>query len=231
MYRHEARHKNRQEMKMESHKEKTRSAAMVLLAVAALLGALVLYEVAECLMTVAQAELAVVRASEAAMGVPNDVNAPLAEAKSTAEALKKNNLFVRPLPKQNPIREVLGILGDEALINGKWYKAGDTVGEAKILAVEPTKIKVSWKGQKIELTPLGAKGGGPSSEPPRPGRIRPAGPVPGGERGPRRMPPDGPGAVSMQKRVERRNRFREASPEEWEKMREQMRERFGVPRR
>jgi len=31
----------------------------------------------------------------------------------------------------------MGIFGDEALINGKWYKAGDKVADAKILAVNP----------------------------------------------------------------------------------------------
>lgn len=216
-------------MRMESHKKKANSAATVLLAVAALLGALVLYEVAEFLMTTAQAELAVARAT--ATDAPNDVNAPLTEAKSTAEALKKDNLFVPPPPKQNPVKEVLGILGDEALINGKWYKAGDTVGEAKILAVESTKIKVSWNGQETEFAPLGAKGDGPRGGPPRPGRMRPAGQAPGREKGPQQASSEGPDAISTEERAELRDRFREASPEERAKMREEMRERFGTPRR
>jgi len=218
-------------MRMESHKKKTNSGATILLAVAALLGALVLYEVAEFLMTTAQAKLAVARATEAATDAPNDVNTPLTEAKSTAEALKKANLFVPPPPKQNPVREVLGILGDEALINGKWYKAGDSVGEAKILAVEATTIKVSWNGQETELTPLGANGGGPPSGPSRPGRMRPPGQAPGGKRAPRGAPLEGPGAMSSEQRIELRNRFRQASPEEQAKMKETMRERFGAPRR
>jgi hypothetical protein len=43
------------------------------------------------------------------------------------EGLKKNNLFAPRAPKQYPVHEVIGILGDQALINGRWYKVGDTI--------------------------------------------------------------------------------------------------------
>ena len=53
---------------------------------------------------------------------------------------------------------MLGILGHEALINGKWYKVGDSVGEAKIVAIEPTKVRIAWNGQEKEFSPIGSSG-------------------------------------------------------------------------
>jgi len=219
-------------MRTESHK-KAPALAKVLLAVAALLGAMALYEVAEFLMTTAQAELAVARATESGTGGPNNVDASLAQAKSIVETLKKGNLFAPPPPKQNPVREVLGILGDEALINNKWYKAGDSVGDAKILAVGPTRIRVVWNGQEKEFSPLGStdagsQGGGGPSGPPRPGRR---GRLERGARGPASPRANGPGGMSAEETAALGNRFRDASPEERAKLREEMRTRFAPPER
>jgi hypothetical protein len=141
-----------------------------------------------------------------------------------AEALKKKNLFVPPPPEQNPVREVLGILGDEALINDKWYKAGDSVGDAKILAIEPTKVRVSWKGQEKEFSPLGSEGGGPGGGGPPSRRGGP----PQNARGARaRVRSQGPPDMSPEEQAALRERFRNASPEERAKLQEEMRERFA----
>jgi hypothetical protein len=66
---------------------------------------------------------------------------------------QKNVLVPRP-PKQNPIVEVTGILGSEAFINGRWCKVGDTIGEARVLAVEATVVKVLWDGQTLAYSPI-----------------------------------------------------------------------------
>ena len=213
-------------MRMELQQSKSTSAAMVLVAIAVLLGALVLYEVAGFFMTTARAELAVAQAAGGGEVEPNKVDARLADAKSAAEALKKKNLFAPPAPKQNPVREVSGILGDEALIDGKWYKAGASVGDAKILAIGPTTVKVSWNGQEKEFSPIGASGGpgdqrptsGPAGGPPRPGGPPSQGPRPG--RG------SAPPGFSPEEMANFREQMRNASPEEQQKLREEMRERM-----
>lgn len=211
-------------MMTDSHKPTTTPMSRVLLATAALLAAFALYRVAEFSVAATHAELAVARATDSTAAGPNDVETHLAQAKSVAEALKKKNLFAPPPPKQNPIREVLGILGNEALINDKWYKAGDSVGDAKILAVEPTKIKVSWNGQETELAPLGSTGQGPGGGPPSGGRGGP--PMPPNARGApgrgRRARSPGP---MTEEQAALSERFRNASPEERAKLREEMRAR------
>ncbi len=71
------------------------------------------------------------------------------------EALKKKNMFVPPSPKPKPPKQCQGIFGDEVLINGKWYKVGDTVPPgAKVLSVEAASVKLEWKGKEIILAPI-----------------------------------------------------------------------------
>lgn len=73
---------------------------------------------------------------------------------AVAEQLKKNNLFSPPAPVRNPVSSVLGILGNEALIGDRWYKAGDAIADARIVAVEPTHIRVEWQGRETVLAPI-----------------------------------------------------------------------------
>lgn len=122
--------------------------------------------------------------SEAELTPPSDSNESLlekslAQDKEVAEALKTKNLIAPPPPETHPIRAVAGILGNEALINGKWHKVGDKVGEAEILAIEATSVKVSWKGKESVLAPMGGAGGGPGG---------PSGPGPRGSSGSRAGP-------------------------------------------
>jgi len=87
---------------------------------------------------------------------PNGLQECLSEAKKVADAIKQKNLFVKEPPKEHPIKQVDGILGDEAFIAGKWYKAGAKVGEAKILEIGPTYVKVEWEGKEQNFAPIGA---------------------------------------------------------------------------
>jgi hypothetical protein len=148
--------------------------AAVLLAAAGLLGALGLYQ----LCTLARGTSAQVEIPKETQ--PADVQSRIAADKSVAGSLKKKNLFTPPAPPRHPVTEVAGILGSEALIDGKWYKAGAKVGEgpnaAVIVAVEPTRIRVKWNGRETEFLPIhassGASGGGPNA----PGEGRRGGP-------------------------------------------------------
>ncbi len=209
------------------------SPATMLLAVAVLLGALAFYRVTEFLVATAQAKLAAGEAMAASQAEPNGVETHLAAMKSVAETLKKENLFVPPPPKQNPVREVVGILGSEALINNKWYKVGDHVGDAEIVAIEPTKVKVSWNGKEEEFAPLGAgggPGGGPGPGMP-PGRMGRPGSPPNVSGRVMRRGGRGPSQASAEEMAAFRDRFRNASPEERAKLREEMRQRFAPPER
>jgi hypothetical protein len=97
---------------------------------------------------------------------PNVVQERLAGARKVADQLKEKNLFVKKPPKENPVKQVEGILGHEALIGGKWYKAGEKVGDAKIIEVAATRVKVEWEGKETTFAPMAAAG----SEPPAPPR-------------------------------------------------------------
>jgi hypothetical protein len=205
----------------------TEPLARVLLAVAGLLGAFIFLEVATFFVRAADADGIVAQARDTTLGRPAG---PSAEVKAAVEGLKKNNLFAPAASKQYPISEVTGILGSQALINGQWYKAGDIVADARILAIEPTKVKVVWNGQEKEFMPIGSTGAGgpPGRSPGRKGG--PPGPrgagmvVTGGQPGP------GPGAVaglSPEERDQMRERFRGMSPEERQKYRDETRGRLG----
>ena len=97
-----------------------------------------------------------------------DTKKYLAIDKTIADELKKNNLFALTPPKQHPIKEVLGILGDEVLIKDKWYKAGDIVAEATIVTIGPTEVRIEWDGREQVFAPINSS----SSEQSRPGSPR-----------------------------------------------------------
>jgi hypothetical protein len=101
-----------------------------------------------------KAEGLISRATEKGIFDANDLENVIKVVKKKADALKENNLFIEKPPRKNPVSEVMGILGSEALINGKWYKAGDKVGDANILAIEPTRVKVEWDGKIKMFAPL-----------------------------------------------------------------------------
>ena len=87
---------------------------------------------------------------------PNELQVSLRKAKESADALKKSNLFVKQMPKEHPVKQVDGILGREVLIGDKWYKVGEKVGEATVVAVAPTQVTIEWQGQKKIFAPLAA---------------------------------------------------------------------------
>ena len=170
---------------------------------------------------------------------PNAVERYFAGPKGIAEELKKKNLFSPPEPNNKSIKEVIGILGNEALIGGKWYKAGDKIGEAEILAIEATQIRYRWEGKELTAAPIQA------SSAKSPGRDRRGRDTAGEGRPAARARPDREGGFTgrrmgffrnlsdqeRQEMREMRERFRNASDQEREQMRSEMRERFGDRRR
>jgi hypothetical protein len=109
---------------------------------------------------------------------PNSLKQSLGQAKKAADSLKKSNLFVKTPPKENPIKQVEGILGSEAFIAGKWYKVGDKIADAKIVMVGATKVEVEWDGKKTSFSPIGAASAGPPAPPAAAAPKKEAGPPP-----------------------------------------------------
>jgi hypothetical protein len=83
-----------------------------------------------------------------------DAEEATADAIAVAEQLKKHNLFWPPQPPRHPVSSVLGILGDEALIGNRWYKAGDSIADAEIVCVQPTHVRIRWQGRETVLAPI-----------------------------------------------------------------------------
>jgi hypothetical protein len=224
-----------------NHKKNKKEIVSVgLLGVSAVMVVLIAIKVTAFIAAPARAQNSVKKAVELSKLDSEEVQKHLAKSKEIADQLKKNNLFAPPPPKQHPVNkdQVLGILGGEVLINGKWYKTGDNVGDAKIIAIEPTQVRIEWDGSEKTFLPIDAKVAS-ASDSRRPGGPRPPQEARAGEQGQ-------PETVQVQLEVrggegmgrfggedfrERmmrmRERFENMSPEEREQARAEMRERFG----
>ena len=219
-------------MKLNYLKEKKESVSTVLLWFSVVLGVLILVKVGGFFVTSANAKTLVEKAFAQNKADANDMEKYFAKSKAIADELKKKNLFAPPIPKKHPVSQVLGILGSEALINGKWYKVGDNVGDAKVVAIEPALVRIEWDGREKVFAPMQAAG---SSEPGGPRRGEPEkasrtkeGPRAGAEMvvvGPDRR--RGPGRFGEEGFRGMRERWQGMSEEERNAFRERMRERFG----
>ena len=217
-------------------KENERLAPHALLCVAGVLAVLAVVKLWDYYSASAEAQSIVGKAVDQDKADPNLVKENLAGFKKIADAIKKKNLFVPVQPPRHPVSAVLGIMGSEALINSKWYKVGDKVGEAKILAIGPTQVKIEWNGKEKYFAPIASAASaspssgrdrGRTSRGPRPQRPQMAGPGPERGRG-------GFGDMSEEQRAQMRARmegmrarFENMSPEEREAFRNEMRSRHG----
>jgi hypothetical protein len=232
-------------------KEKKEVVSVVLLGVSIFLAVLILYKVGSFFAASARAEHLVKMAITQNNTDAKDMEKYFAESKAIANELKRENLFAPPPPKQHPVKEVWGIFGDEVLIKNKWYKVGDMVGDAKIVVIGPTSIKMEWDGKEKAFAPIDAAGpsqprGSKRAEPPAKEAAK------GGaemvEVQPEPRPMFGRGGMEgrfggMRERFEnmseaererfraemreRRERFENMSEAERERFRDEMRERFG----
>jgi hypothetical protein len=132
------------------------STAMLLAAVVAFV--LTLIKVTSYLEASARAQNLVRKATAQEEPIPKNAEDATAASWAVAEQLKKNNLFSPPVPPRHPVTSVLGILGNEALIGDRWYKAGDSIADAKVVAVEPTRVRVQWQGRETIFVPMDTGG-------------------------------------------------------------------------
>ncbi|MHC4616722.1 MAG: hypothetical protein ACYTEQ_03095 [Planctomycetota bacterium] len=153
-------------MKLDYLKEKREFLSVVFLGVSACLVAAIVLKVAGFFVASARAERLVAKAAAESESDPNETKKYFAKYKEMAEELKERNLFARSLPRGHPVSGVSGIIGDSAIIKGKLYKVGEKIGEAKIVAIEPTYVKVEWRGKEKKFSPFDAKSA------PEPGRQR-----------------------------------------------------------
>ena len=242
-------------MKLDYLKEKKELVSTVLLTVSVLSVVLMLLKVTGFLVAPAKAASALEAAVDQSAPDSKNLATQLGKFKKVADALKKSNLFSPPPPRQNPITAVMGIFGNEALINGKWYKVGDKVGDAEILAVNPISVETIWDGKKKTFSPIdGAAGPGGSSRsgrptassrgssPGRPGMVTVQGSRPGGGGRPMGGGMPGMGGMSRERmqnmsdadrenfRNQMRERFENMSEGDRDRLRQQMRERMGGSR-
>jgi hypothetical protein len=143
-------------MKTDYLRQKEKLVPIVLLGAAAIFAVLILIKTTGFLMTLARAQDTVERATEQNNAEANNVDKYLAQNRELADGLKTNNLFAPPPPKQHPVKEVAGILGDEVLIEGRWYEVGAMIGDAKILAIGPASARIGWNGAEKVFSPISA---------------------------------------------------------------------------
>jgi hypothetical protein len=147
-------------------------ASWALAAVAVLLGVLVVAKVVSLVWSTARAR-AVVGLAVAGNGEdPNGLQRHLAQAKGVADALKQKNLFIRQPPKESPVKQVEGILGSEVLVSGKWYKVGDKIGDAKVVEIRPTEVRIEWDGKTTSFSPMAAVSAAPPGPPAVPKELK-----------------------------------------------------------
>jgi len=158
-------------MKLKFVQNKNEFISVMLLVLSAVFAVCILFKVAGFFTAKAGAETLIKKAVGRSKTDPNEVEKYLSKSRALADELKKKNLFSPPQPKQHPVKQVAGILGDEVLINGKWYKAGDKIGDAKIVAIEPTQVKIVWDGKEKVFAPIAATS---ASEPEKKPKKRPA---------------------------------------------------------
>jgi hypothetical protein len=241
-------------MKIDYLMKKKELVSVVLLCVSAILAVSILVKIVGFFTSTAKAGKIVENASEQNTKDTKDIDKYFTKYKNLADDLKKKNLFAPPAPKQHPVREVVGIFGDEAIIGNRLYKVGDSIGGAKIVLIEPTQVTIEWDGKKKTFSPMDAgSSSGPSGQGgPRPTARRGGPPPPGGsapmvtvqsQGRPPSGPPMGGFGPGMRERLmnmseaerdrfraemrERRERYMNMSEAEREKFRAEMRERFG----
>jgi hypothetical protein len=148
-------------------KDKHDSMRFGLIAAAVLLGALACAKVAQSVIEPKRVESLAAYAAARNDQDPNRAQPWLDSAKDVAQTLREKNLFVKAPPKKHPVKQVDGILGREVLVEDKWYKAGDTIGDAKVISVESTHVIIEWDGQTKTFAPIASANAKSASAPTR----------------------------------------------------------------
>jgi hypothetical protein len=167
------------------------------------------------------------------------------QASKVERKSEPKSMFAPPKKVQMPTCSA--VLGDEALINDKWYKVGSTAGGAKIVAINPESVKILWEEKEHTLVPFNIKvesaesrngqsqsANKEASTTPRPdGRVMrntenaTTGISSDEARQMRERYENASSTEQQQMRQQMQERYENASPEEQEQMRQQMRQSRG----
>jgi hypothetical protein len=216
-------------------KKHGRLAARTLVGIAIGLGILLLAKTTTVIVQGATARTKVSSAFDASKKAGNAIELYKKHSQEEMKTVTEKKPFGAEAQKpQTP--QCAGIMGDEVLFNGQWYKAGADVGGAKILKIDPTFVMVQFEGKEVVVTPQsrvdpnarmqgpGVARGGPGED----NNMRRGGDFggPGGGRG-GRGGFGGFGNMSPEQMGQMRDRFMNMSPEERRNAMRQMRENMG----
>jgi len=134
--------------------ETRRFVSTSLLAFSLLLTALILLRAAMFIGTIVETRVLARQTTIQDQPTSQQIQKQTAGCRAVAEGLKKKNLFTPPAPREHPVKDVSGILGDEAFINNKWYKCRDKIGEATIVHIGPTEVRIEWEGNERTFIPI-----------------------------------------------------------------------------
>jgi len=235
-------------MKASFFKKREKDFSIILFSFSAVLASGIFVKLASSIVGASKAGQFVNNVAAKSAAEPNNLDILLKPSRELADQLKQKNVFVPPPPeKTSPVKAVLGILGQEAFIDGQWYKVGDKIGEAEIAAIEPARVKIKWNGNEQYFSPITAEVAS-DAETGRGGTGRPGGrggPQSGTSTTVQGQPFGGPGGFGRfggpgfgnmsveqmesfrQQREEMRQRFENMSDAEREQFRQQMRDSFG----
>ena len=152
------------------------------------------------------------------------------QASNTESKEEPKSMF--SVSKKAQMPKCSAVLGDEALINDKWYKVGSTAGGAKIVAVNHESVKILWEEKEHILVPFGTKvesaNQTKNDQPSSSNKEASDSARPDGRdmRNTDNAKSSEPTEMSSDEARQIRERYQNASPEEQEKMRQQMQERY-----
>jgi hypothetical protein len=85
-----------------------------------------------------------------------EIAAKFSALKKRAAEIKSTNYFCPAVKNAPPPPVVSGILGDKALVNGKWCGQGETSGDAVVKTISAAEVVVEWQGKEMKLAPINA---------------------------------------------------------------------------
>jgi hypothetical protein len=138
-----------------------RSVSAGLFAFSLLLTALIFLRVVMFAGTTTEARLLARRITPQIQPTVSQIPEKAVDPRSLVAGLKKRNLFTPRPSREHPVKDVSGILGNEVFIGGRWYRCHDKIGEATIVYIGPTEVRIEWDGNEKTFAPI--QGGRPAS--------------------------------------------------------------------
>lgn len=148
-----------------------RFVSRLLFAFSLLLAALIFLRIVMFVGTTTEMRLLTRRIASQVQSSASQIREKAVDSQALVAGLKKKNLFTPPPSREHPVKDVAGILSNEAFIGDRWYKCHDKIGEATIVYIGPTEVRIEWDGKEKTFAPIqggspvGAKRPGPAMLP------------------------------------------------------------------